>query len=208
VSEKTVELNVCAQVPALAGQRLLWFGVTQKQERKLGFDAAVRLNGRVLLFQFKASNWTLSGGERRFQVSHDQLRALRRQLKAHRRTVFYAFPMIGETAEIGANAGDFLSTTWLVDVADLDTLREPTRRDGRPRLTKRHYVDLRPPRAVFHSEPTDVEVLNARSFFEEGMPGADGLAVTHEPSARETRPDLAALARAMRRHAVGLVVCQ
>jgi len=46
LSEKTLELNFCAQFSAKAQKRLLWFGLTQKQEAKWGFDAAVKLGAR------------------------------------------------------------------------------------------------------------------------------------------------------------------
>ena len=70
VSEKTIELNFCAQFAARYGEPVLWFGLTQKQEARLGFDAWTRMGGRLLVFQFKASNDTLSSGRRRSAGSH------------------------------------------------------------------------------------------------------------------------------------------
>lgn len=57
LSEKTLELNICAQATKYVGAQtnLLWFGLTQKQEACAGFDACTRLGGRLLVFQFKAS---------------------------------------------------------------------------------------------------------------------------------------------------------
>lgn len=37
--EKTFELNFCNQFERAIGKEILWFGLTQKQEAKLGFDA-------------------------------------------------------------------------------------------------------------------------------------------------------------------------
>lgn len=84
LSEKTLELNICAQASRLLGakKKILWFGLTQKQEAKAGFDACTKLGGRLLIFQFKASNRLLRSNERVFLVPHDQLEALRNQVKS------------------------------------------------------------------------------------------------------------------------------
>lgn len=90
LSEKTLELNICAQMHSVVSPhtRLLWFGLTQRQEARWGFDACTRLGGRLL--QFKASNRMLRNGARRFQLSHRQLTALQRLAGSYVRTVFYS----------------------------------------------------------------------------------------------------------------------
>ena len=52
ISEKTIELNFCAQATFLCGLGLKWFGLTQRQEAKAGFDACGKLGGRLLILQF------------------------------------------------------------------------------------------------------------------------------------------------------------
>ena len=89
LSEKTLELNICAQVSKHVGtkQQIFWFGLTQKQEAKAGFDACTKLGGRLLVFQFKASNRLLKSKERVFLAPHDQLAALRNQVKSYTVTI-------------------------------------------------------------------------------------------------------------------------
>jgi hypothetical protein len=38
-----------------------------------------------------------------------------------------------------------------------------------------HYVDVVSGRATIHSDPFEVELLRAKEFLAEGLPGADGL---------------------------------
>ncbi|MGB5909060.1 MAG: hypothetical protein WBG87_16740 [Stenotrophomonas maltophilia] len=176
LSEKTLELNICAQASRLLGAKhqILWFGLTQKQEAKAGFDACTKLAGRLLIFQFKASNRLLKSNERVFLAPHDQLDALRNQVKASSRSVFYAFPLVGSTSELKKNP-DLLSQTWLVDVASLSSIGLPTKSDGTLRKNGCHNVYVTPKKAVFHSEPVSAEAMSFGSFIETGFPGADGI---------------------------------
>ena len=61
VSEKSLELNVCAEFlqyirrwPGCRGA--LWFGLTQAQERRMGLDELIRNvgPGYAIMLQFKA----------------------------------------------------------------------------------------------------------------------------------------------------------
>jgi len=45
ISEKTLELNICAGISKRFSQKIIWFGLTQKQEAKAGWDACIRMNG-------------------------------------------------------------------------------------------------------------------------------------------------------------------
>src|SRR5262245_19171201 len=101
VAEKTIELNFCAQASsAIFGKRAIWFGLTQKQEAKYGFDACTKAAGRLFIFQFKASNtMQKSTKARRFLASHAQMQKLQKQCK-RKRSVFYVFPMVGTTLEL------------------------------------------------------------------------------------------------------------
>lgn len=46
ISEKTIELTTCAQFGSVFGTSMVWFGLTQRQERQHGFDAGTDLGGR------------------------------------------------------------------------------------------------------------------------------------------------------------------
>ncbi|MDH1662809.1 hypothetical protein N5E02_15545 [Stenotrophomonas sp. GD03777] len=176
LSEKTLELNICAQASRLLGakKKILWFGLTQKQEAKAGFDACTKLGGRLLIFQFKASNRLLRSNERVFLVPHDQLEALRNQVKSCSRSVFYAFPLVGNTSELKKNP-DLLSQTKLVDVASLSLVGLPTKSDGTLRKNGCHNVYVSPTKVVFHSEPVNVEAISFEKFMGSGFHGADGI---------------------------------
>lgn len=200
ISEKTIELNFCAQLNRKSKYELTWFGLTQKQEARAGFDACARLGGRLVLFQFKASNHTMSTGARRFMASHDQLDALRTRCRSVR-SVFYAFPLIGTTLEL-ATKRDLLANTWLLDVHDLRTLPPPTGRSGRLRKNGAHYVHVLPGRAIICSEPVEVPLTQASRFAEEGFPGTDGFQWQFDHSF----PAFWEFSRLLRRSAAAVIV--
>jgi hypothetical protein len=149
LSEKTLELNICAQVSShLRGRaKPFWFGLTQKQEAKAGFDACTKLNGRLLIFQFKASNNVLKNGDRKFLAPHYQMSALSRVAGSMARSVFYAFPLVGNTLEI---------------------------KDGTLRLNGCHNIYVRKGSATIHSDPVETSLLSMKEFVSEGFPGSDG----------------------------------
>lgn len=176
LSEKTLELNICAQVSAhLKGrQNVFWFGLTQKQEAKAGFDACTKLGGRLLIFHFKASNNVLKkNSKRKFITPHEQLNALRKSAQNSMRSVFYALPNIGNTTEMYKNP-DLLSQTWLLDVASLSHLGQPTKADGTMRKNGCHNMYLEPGQVEIHSDPIIAPLINAQEFVSEGFRGADG----------------------------------
>lgn len=175
LSEKTLELNLCAQIGSAVGGNAFWFGLTQEQEARWGFDACTRLGGKLFLFQFKASNWTLRGGERRFLCDHDQLDTLRRRVSPIQRSVFYVFPLIGNTLELQRASGDLLPTTWLLDVASLTTLPPPTKSNGSLRKSGKHYVDVVPGTSIIHSDPVKARTINAAEFIKSKKSGGDGM---------------------------------
>jgi hypothetical protein len=63
---------------------------------------AARLNGRVVVLQFKASNTVLSSGARRFLAPHDQMAKLRNLCRSPR-SVYYVLPTFGTTADLVVN---------------------------------------------------------------------------------------------------------
>lgn len=169
LSEKTLELNFCAQFAAACGVPVLWYGLTQMEEAALGFDVATRLGGTSLLFQVKASRHTIrAGSARRFRLPHEQLVALRALVHPGRqRRVFYAFPMVGTTVELAQIGGDVFGHTWLLDVGLLSATASPTRRDGAPRRSHLHYADVGPPSVVVHSRPETYPIIPAPQLLRE-----------------------------------------
>lgn len=176
VSEKTLELNICAQMHSVVSpkQRLLWFGLTQRQEAQWGFDACTRLGGRLVIFQFKASNHVLRSGARRFQLDHQQLTALQGVAGSYMRSVFYAFPLVGNTSEL-TKSKSLLHDTWLLDVAMLPKIAPPTKKDKTPRRDRRHNVKVWPGKAIIYSDPISAELVSMGPFASQNLPGLDGL---------------------------------
>lgn len=169
-----MELNFCANASVRAG-RLVWFGLTQRQEATLGFDVATRHGGRLLVFQMKAPTRDLSRSNphcphaKQFAIPHRQLTALQKLVTQHcrPRTVFYAFPLIRTTHELSQCRGDVLSLTQLVDVRAIPALSPPTIKSGRPRKSGTHYADVSHTSVLLHSQPVEVELVSADTLFGE-----------------------------------------
>lgn len=148
--------------------RPIWFGLTQREEARWGFDAAGRLRRRVVLLQFKASNHQV-GAWRRFRLDHQQLVNLQVLAQNLPRAVFYAFPDIGNTRELVTVNRDLLGNLWLLRVANLPyPFPPPTTKAGNLRKDGKHYADLQPPWIKIHSEPVKVKAKRASDLFDQG----------------------------------------
>lgn len=179
ISEKTLEINFARQWVGPLGANCIWFGLTQDQESKWGFDIATKVGLGLYIFQFKASRRVLASGARQFRASHEQLRKLRTQkfgaagVPIPNRSVFYAFPTIGTTADLVPYPVP--SNTWLCDVVQLWGVGPPVAKVpvgfmGPPplRADHSHYVNVAPGSppllpggvgaAIFHSVPYPVRV--------------------------------------------------
>ncbi len=178
LSEKTLELNFASQLNHRCGGNLLWFGLTQMQEARCGFDIATRIGSALFIVQMKASTTVLKGsGARKFKVPDDQLQRLRAVnlggCPLPPRSVFYAFPVIGTVKELNAHP-DVLANTWLCDVADCGAVGAPTKANGSLRKDECHYVHVSPGEpplpagacgtAEWHSEPVEVKAFTASDF--------------------------------------------
>ncbi|MDB4905260.1 MAG: hypothetical protein JWO05_44 [Gemmatimonadetes bacterium] len=172
LSEKSIELNFCAQLQSRLGKRILWFGLTQAQEKKAGFDAYTRVGGRLLILQFKASAYVLKNGARRFHAPHHQLDALRKSGRRRQNSVFYVFPGIGTSVEL-ARDPDLVKQCQFLDAGSIpDSVKQPTRPDGKPRKNKVHHVDVSAGIAVIHSEPVTARLVGARQLLESPSRGS------------------------------------
>lgn len=171
IPEKTIEINFCAQLSselrATQGVKILWFGLTQAQERTAGIDACTKIGGRLFLFQFKASNQVLANGARRFYAQHHQMLSLRQRCQ-NRRSVFYVFPDFGTTQELLSAKCDVAGNCKLLDVGDIPTgIAEPTTRLGTQRKSGHHHVNVIGNKATIHSKPVEVPLIDCRELADE-----------------------------------------
>ena len=164
ISEKTVELNFCKGLPLVLGRDLFWFGLTQKQEAKAGFDACVKYGATLLLFQIKTSRIVLKNGSRRFLAEHDQMQMLRNQVKENRR-VYYVLPVVGTTPEV-CNGLCFSHCSRYLDVSKLPvTIPPPLAKGKAPAIIRKsncHYIymEMNLKMATIHSDPFEVILLS------------------------------------------------
>lgn len=174
-NEKTFEINYCAQASALwaTQYRTVWWGLTQRQERQYGFDAATMVGSRYVIFQFKMLKRTeveAQNNELHYQAEHFQMVDLRRRA-TRPGAVFYVLPTIETMADMLRNS-DMINQSWLLDVAQLPrTIQQPqgvynkSNRKGVPP----HRIHLTPPTGVVHSEPIDVKVQGFKDVFNRAL---------------------------------------
>lgn len=213
ISEKTLEVTICAQLSArmqLAAivprgpmwRQPLWFGLTQRQERQAGFDVATRLGRRVVLLQFKAGR-ELRDGRIRFAADHAQLENLIRQVWGRRREVLYVLPAVTRTRSVPRGGEWIVDRTWVMDVADIDAgILPPNRRNGRHMLT----LDSMESTVTITSRPIVVRVkkiaLSAMQWIAEAG-ASDGVVPTYEDAFPHR---LLKIAESLGRGAIGLVL--
>lgn len=164
IAEKTVELNFCKGLPKALGRDLLWFGLTQKQEARAGFDACAKIGGKLFLFQVKASRILLSNGSRRFLAEHSQMQTLRDQATPSRQ-IYYVLPVVGTTLEI-CDGLCFSHCSRYLDVSRLPkTIPFPFAKGKSPPTVRKsncHYIDVASTlnKATIHSKPFDADLLS------------------------------------------------
>lgn len=154
IAEKTIELTACAQLAYLLRKRMVWFGLTQAQERKSAYDAATNLGGKAFYIQFKASTRVLKTGNykgcRLFQCQHEQMDILVKRFALLPNACFYFFPNIGTLSDLQFFNGDLIGNSYLLDVSDIPSPVPPTGRQS-----DHHYVylDAQTPSATITSRP-------------------------------------------------------
>lgn len=161
ISEKTIEINYCAELTAWLWPqgRTVWFGLTQEQEARAGFDVCARINSRLFILQFKASNKVLRNGDRHFYTPHHQLVALRK-LARRSRSVLFVLPTFGNTREFN-QLSSVVKACALADVFRLPAaIPPPLSRKGTPRVNGMHYMRLAPGIVTIHSEPMRLETFS------------------------------------------------
>jgi hypothetical protein len=180
LSEKTIELNFCAQYRPPQGERVFWIGLTQRDERSWGFDVHGGLSsGRAFVFQFKASSRVVTNplvtSARKFELDHQQLLRLVSTAAGARGSVYYVLPNFGTRVELAGRGDDVVADSWLLDVADLSSMQRPTTvpwlHPVRPRASSRHLLYLTPPTALICSDPFEVRLYPGReAMWEGGLP--------------------------------------
>ena len=177
VSEKSLELNICAELLQLIRSRsgcqgALWFGLTQAQERQEGIDARIRNAGHgvSIMLQFKAP-WATSweNGLYKFSVNEQQHEAMEDLAGRNPNAVHYVFPLFSTWEKADRYAPELARDTWTVPVsavplAKLTASSSPS--------TGRHRVEVIRVNsraiATFYSPEVVVEAVNARRLLLRG----------------------------------------
>ena len=130
MSEKSLELNVCAEliqcIRARTGcEGAVWFGMTQQQERRTGFDeTAVNAPGHSLMLQFKSPKATSTYDHHyKFSINRRQHEALERIVIGNPKAAYYVFPLYSKWTKVLDHSPNLIKDTWLVPVSciSLDT---------------------------------------------------------------------------------------
>ena len=176
VSEKSLELNVCAEmlqhIRTWPGcERALWLGLTQAQERRKGIDELIRNVGPGFAFmlQFKAP-WPTSHVDDlyKFSINERQHQALEQLSSQYPEAVHYVFPLYSKWQKADRYAPDLAQDTWLVPVSSmpfisLTSLSTPS--------SGRHRVELQRINSrltvTAYSPEVIGEAVNAKEYFME-----------------------------------------
>ena len=180
VSEKSLELNVCAEllqhIRSWPGcEKALWLGLTQAQERRKGIDELIRNVGPgfSLMLQFKAP-WptSLVDSLYKFSINERQHEALEQLASQYPEAVYYVFPLYSKWTKADRHAPDLAQDTWLVPVSSmpltlLTSLSTPA--------SGRHRVELERINSQItvtaYSPEVIGEAVNAKEYFVERSGG-------------------------------------
>ena len=169
VSEKTLGLNICAEVLQLIRRmpgcrQAFWIGMKQQQEAKLGIDELVSNmpNGLHLALQFKAPrSEPRDQVPYRFTINDRQNSSLLRLAGSRPDAVYYILPQYNSFSKMRLDSPNLLSDTWLLKVYDLRSMPPSTNSLGT------HTVETNPPDAIVWSEPVDLKIINVSSVIED-----------------------------------------
>ena len=171
VSEKSLELNVCAEMlqdlrdyPNY--RKALWVGLTQREERQQGLDERIRNTGDLaLMLQFK-SPWATYYGDNfyKFSINKKQHEALERL--GHPEAVFYVFPLYSRWCKADMHAPSLLQDTWLLPVSCIPSavlVRESTP----VRVIRCNQSQVKV--SGYPHWEARCEATNAKEYFERGL---------------------------------------
>jgi hypothetical protein len=129
VSEKTLELNVGAEILALA--RTGWGmpkaylrGLTQAEENREGVDFFLQLDPstRIIAFQFKAPKGAVDTVPYRYTLRRKQHELLYQLTQVSPRSVFYVFPYYVTVDKLQQDVPDLIKDTWLLSLDQMPTV--------------------------------------------------------------------------------------
>lgn len=185
VSEKTLELNICAEIlsnirsrPGCSGA--FWIGMKQQQEARNGIDELIQNvpNGMHLALQFKAPRSEPRDQlPYRYTINDRQNNNLLRLARHHPNAVYYIFPHYNTFTKIRSDSPTLLGDTWTLRVNDLNGLPISTNSQGT------HTVTTTPPNAYIYSEPQKYLIKKAsglvQSVLEENMDQLSEILLSH-----------------------------
>jgi hypothetical protein len=163
VSEKTLELNIGAEILQLIRQKhgchcAFWIGMKQDQEAGNGIDELISNvpSGMHLALQFKAPrSLPRNATPYRFTINDRQNNNLLRLATIRQNAVFYVLPHYNTFTKMRSDSPALLTDTWLLRTWDLHNLPPSGNRFGT------HTVASTPPLALVHSEPYPADISNA-----------------------------------------------
>lgn len=124
VSEKSLELNVCAEliqcIRARPGcESAVWFGMTQSQERRTRLDETViNAPGHSLMLEFKSPKATsIADDLYKFSINRRQHNALELLVKGNPKAAYYVFPLYSKWTKLLNHSPNLIKDTWLVPVS-------------------------------------------------------------------------------------------
>ncbi len=185
VSEKTLELNICAEILwrirwLLRSRAAFWIGMKQDQEARNGLDELISNlpAGMHLALQSKSPrSWPPNQVPYRFTINDKQHDNLLR-LASHRPdAVYYVFPHYNTFTKMRADSPVLLRDTYFLKVEDLRTSPRSTNRLGT------HLVESRPPFALVHSSLREAKLTPAldamRDLFGEERSSLESTLIPH-----------------------------
>lgn len=167
VSEKTLELNICAEVLQVIRQipncdGAFWIGMKQDQEARLGLDELIHNipAGMHLALQFKAPRSEPRDQiPYRFTINDRQNNNLLRLAGNRPDAVYYMFPHYNTFTRMRSYSPDLLRDTYLMKVYDLRHIPPSSNKLGT------HKVETNPPIATVESERVELGLIPAYAIF-------------------------------------------
>ena len=186
VSEKTLELNICAevlqvirQIPGCGGA--FWIGMKQDQEARLGLDELIHNlpTGMHLALQFKAPrSEPREQIPYRFTINDRQNNNLLRLASNRPDAVYYVFPHYNTFTKMRSYSPDLLRDTYLMKVDDLRVLSASSNRLGT------HKVETYPPIVVVESEIIELKLMYAyeivKGMLSDRRDALEDILISHE----------------------------
>lgn len=157
-SEKSFEVRFCAALSAAinpADRNPQWFGLTQKEERRVGVDTVLGMSGFLFLFQFKAIE---NGSSNKFKLDIEQLEDLSKTATKYPNSSYYVFPD-HDTIQAAAAPDCIFEVSRCVNVSDFKGLR-PLKNVIKP---KTRTLNLNAKSNIFTLRHKSVKVIPAQT---------------------------------------------